>query len=102
MFKILKSFICNLMVISIIGAEVKIPYTNAVELPGEKGFTEQSILNPTRFQMKQGYSLMTSIGNGMNQTTGIYSNYGSYKYSERLKFTTAFHLIQNQNNFNVW
>jgi hypothetical protein len=34
----------------------------------------------------------------MSQTTGIYSNFSSYKLSERLKLNTGFHLIQNQNN----
>ena len=59
---------------------------------------EHAILTPSKFQMNQGFSFMTSMGSGMSQTTGIYSNFSSYKLSERLKLNTSFHLIQNQNN----
>lgn len=83
---------------SIIDGQVKIPYNNSVDLPYETGRFEQSILNPNRFQINQGFSLSTSMGNDMSQTTGIYSNFINYKLSERMKFNTGFHLIQNGNN----
>ena len=59
---------------------------------------EHAILTPSKFQMNQGFTLMTSMGSGMNQTTGIYSNFSSYKLSDRLQFNTGIHLIQNQNS----
>ena len=59
---------------------------------------EHAILTPSKFQMNQGFTLMTSMGSGMSQTTGIYSNFSSYKLSDRLQFNTGIHLIQNQNS----
>ena len=41
---------------------------------------------------------MTSMGSGMSQTMGIYSNFSGYKLSDRLQFNTGIHLIQNLNN----
>ena len=68
------------------------------ELPINAGQFEQSIMNQNKFNMNQGFTLMTSMGGGMSQTMGVYSNYSSFKLSERLKFKTGFHLIQSQNN----
>ena len=69
-----------------------------VDLPQKPGQFEYTILTPSNFQMNQGFSLMTSIRSGVSQTTGIYSNFSSYKLSDRLQFNSGIHLIQNQNN----
>lgn len=68
------------------------------ELPINSGQFEQSIMNPNKFNMNQGFTMMTSMSGGKSQTMGIYSNYSSFKLSERLQFKTGLHLIQNQNN----
>ena len=48
--------------------------------------------------MKQGFTLMTSMSGGTNQTMGIYSNFSNFKLSEQLQFNTGFHLFQGKNN----
>ena len=68
------------------------------ELPINTGQFEQSIMNPNKFNMNQGFTMMTSMSGGKSQTMGIYSNYSSFKLSERLQFKTGLHLIQSQNN----
>ena len=68
------------------------------ELPIITGQFEQSIMNPNKFNMNQGFTMMTSMSGGKSQTMGIYSNYSSFKLSERLQFKTGLHLIQSQNN----
>ena len=68
------------------------------ELPINTGQFEQSIMNPNKFNMNQGFTMMTSMSGGKSQTMGVYSNYSSFKLSERLQFKTGFHLIQSQNN----
>ena len=68
------------------------------ELPNNSGQFAQSIMNPNKFNMNQGFTMMTSMSGGKSQTMGIYSNYSSFKLSERLQFKTGLHLIQNQNN----
>ena len=68
------------------------------ELQINTGQFEQSIMNPNKFNMNQGFTMMTSMSGGKSQTMGIYSNYSSFKLSERLQFKTGLHLIQNQNN----
>ena len=68
------------------------------ELPNNSGQFAQSIMNPNKFNMNQGFTMMTSMSRGMSQTMGVYSNYSSFKLSERLQFKTGLHLIQNQNN----
>ena len=69
-----------------------------VDVPLSTSQFEHAILTPSKFQMNQGFTFMTSMGSGMSQTTGIYSNFSSYKLSDRLQFNTGIHLIQNQNN----
>ena len=68
------------------------------KLPINTGQFEQSFLTPNKFQMNQGFTMMTSMSAGMSQTMGIYSNYSSFKLSERLQFKTGLHLYQGQNN----
>ena len=68
------------------------------ELPINTGQFEQSIMNPNKFNMNQGFTMMTSMSGGKSQTMGIYSNYSSFKLSERLQFKTGLHLIQSQYN----
>ena len=68
------------------------------ELPINTSQFEQSIMNPNKFNMNQGFTMMTSMSGSKSQTMGIYSNYSSFKLSERLQFKTGLHLIQNQKN----
>ena len=89
---------CLLLALSIVGGQSIIanqPYVDITQKPGQ---FEHSILTPSKFQMNQGFTLMTSMGSGMSQTTGIYSNFSSYKLSERMLVKTGIHLIQNQDN----
>ena len=86
------------LVFTIVNGQGQIPYRSTVDLPHQNGQFEQLILNPNRFKMNQSFSLSTSMGKNMNQTTGIYSNFTSYKLSERMNFSTSLHLMQSQNN----
>ena len=95
---LLSTLIPFLMAFSFIGGQTIISNPNPIDIPRKPGQFEQTILNPNRFQMNQGFTLMTSMGSGMSQTTGVYSNFSSYKLSERLQFNSGIHLIQNQNN----
>ena len=97
-YNLLSILIPLLMAFSSVGGQTIIANPNPVDILRKPGQFEQTILNPNRFQMNQGFTLMTSMGSGMSQTTGIYSNFSSYKLSDRLKLNTSFHLIQNQNN----
>ena len=87
-----------LLALSIVGGQSIIANQPYVNLPQEPGQFVQAILTPGKFQMNQEFSLMTSMRSGMSQTTGIYSNFSSYKLSDRIQFNTGIHLIQNQNN----
>ena len=86
------------LTLSFIGGQSIISNQPNVDVPQQPGQFEYSILTPSKFQMNQGFTLMTSMGSGMSQTTGIYSNFSSYKLSDRMQFNTGIHLIQNQNN----
>ena len=90
--------IITILACTIVSGQNQIPYRNTADHPQQAGQLEQSILSPNRFQMNQSFSLSTSMSNNMSQTTGIYSNFTSYKLSERMNFSTGLHLIQSQNN----
>ena len=89
-----------LMILSftIVSGQDQIPYRSTADLPQQVGKFEQSILNKNRFKMNQSFSLSTSMGGNISQTTGIYSNFTSYQLSERMNVSTGLHLIQSQNN----
>ena len=87
-----------ILTFTIVSGQDQIPYRRSIESPLEVGNFEQLILSPNRFQMNQSFSLSTSMGKNMSQTTGIYSNFISYKLSERMNVNTGLHLIQSQNN----
>ena len=55
-----------------------------------------STLPINKFQMNHEFSLSTSILNGQNTSSGIYSNISSYNFSEQLKLNSRFQLIQTQ------
>ena len=93
-FKLLSIF----LTLSVIGGQSIIANPPNVDVPQQTGQFEYAILTPSKFQMNQGFTLMTSMGSGMSQTTGIYSNFSSYKLSERMLVKTGIHLIQNQDN----
>ena len=86
------------LTLSFIGGQSIIANPPNVDVPQQSGQFEYAILTPSKFQMNQGFTLMTSMGSGMSQTTGIYSNFSSYKLSERMLVKTGIHLIQNQDN----
>ena len=88
--------ICFLMIYSIMGGQSIIENQPNVDLQRNPGQFEHSILTPSKFQMNQGFTLFTSMSRGMSQTTGIYSNFSSYKLSDRLQFNSGIHLMQNQ------
>ena len=90
--------ILMILAFTIVSGQDQIPYRSTTNLPQQVGKFEQSILNKNRFKMNQSFSLSTSMGGHMSQTTGIYSNFTSYKLSDRLNFNTSLHLIQSQNN----
>ena len=87
-----------LLALSIVGGQSIIANQPNVDLIQKPGQFEHVILTPDKFQMNQGFTLMTSMGSGMSQTTGVYSNFSSYKLSERMLVKTGIHLIQNQDN----
>ena len=86
------------LTLSFVGGQSIIANQPNVDVPQQPGQFEYSILTPSKFQMNQGFTFMTSMGSGMSQTTGIYSNFSSYKLSERMLVKTGIHLIQNQDN----
>ena len=86
------------LMFAFIGGQTIIAHKRPANISQKPNQFEHDILTPSKFQMNQGFTLMTSMGSGMNQTTGIYSNFSSYKLSDRLQFNTGIHLIQNQNN----
>jgi len=95
--KVTKSIII-ILTLSTLGGQNNIPYRNSIDLPEKTGKFEQSILSPNRFQMNQSFSLSTSMNGKISQTTGVFSNFTSYKLSEQINIRTGLHLIQNQNN----
>ena len=86
------------LVFSFIGGQTIIANKRPANVSLKPSQFEHAILTPSKFQMNQGFTFMTSMGSGMSQTTGIYSNFSSYKLSERMLVKTGIHLIQNQNN----
>ena len=86
------------LVFSIAGGQSIIANNTQHDLPIHSGQFERSFLTPNKFNMKQGFTLMTSMSSGTSQTMGIYSNFSNFKLSERLQFNTGFHLFQGQNN----
>ena len=86
------------LIFALVDGQTIIANQSPNELPINTGQFEQSIMNPNKFNMNQGFTMMTSMSGGKSQTMGIYSNYSSFKLSERLQFKTGFHLIQSQNN----
>jgi len=82
------------------GKSSSIPYRETPQIPGLNSSTAQSILNNNQFQMNHQFSLSTSMGGGFGSTTGLYSNYTQFNFSDRLKLKTGLHISQNQNNFN--
>ena len=88
-----------LLAFSIASGQSIIANNTQDDLPIYSGQLEQSFLTPNKFNMNQGFTLMTSMSSGTSQTIGIYSNFSNFKLSERLQFNTGFHLFQGQNNF---
>ena len=93
-FKLLSIF----LTLSFVGGQSIIAHQPNVNVPQQPGQFEYAILTPSKFQMNQGFTLMTSMGSSISQTTGIYSNFSSYKLSERMLVKTGVHLIQSQDN----
>ena len=87
-----------LLVFSLVDGQSIIANQTQNELPNNSGQFERSIIGVNKFNMNQSFTLMTSMSRGMSQTMGVYSNYSSFKLSERLQFKTGLHFIQSQNN----
>ena len=64
--------ILMILAFTIVSGQDQIPYRSTADLPQQVGKFEQSILNKNRFKMNQSFSLSTSMGGHMSQTTGIY------------------------------
>ena len=94
--------ILMILFFTFVSGQEQIPYRITSDLPQQVGKFEQSILNKNRFKMNQSFSLSTSMGGNMSQTTGIYSNFTSYQLSERMNISTGLHLIQSQNNLSYF
>ena len=95
---IIPKLIALILVLSFVSGQTIISNNKPADVPLIPNQFEHAILTPSKFQMNQGFSFMTSMGSGMSHTTGIYSNFSSYKLSDRLQFNTGIHLIQNQNS----
>ena len=91
-----------LLIWSIVGGQSIIINQPYIDIPQSPDQFEHSILTPSKFQMNQGFTLMTSMKGRISHTTGMYSNFSSYKLSDRLQFNTGIHLIQNQNNLSYY
>ena len=96
MLNFIKINIIFILSLCFVDGQTNIPYRNTLESPQGTGKFEQSILNPIRFQMNHSFSMFTSMGKNMTTTTGIYSNYSSYKISEKMNVQMGLHLMQNQ------
>ena len=86
------------LMLAFIGGQTIIANKKPAHIPLKPTQFEHAILTPSKFQINQGFTLMTSMSSDMSQTTGIYSNFSSYKLSDRLQFNTGIHLIQSKNN----
>ena len=86
------------LVFSIAGGQSIIANNTQDDLPIYSGQFERSFLTPNKFNMNQGFTLMTSMSDGTSQSMGIYSNFSNFKLSEQLQFNTGLHLFQGQNN----
>ena len=74
--------------LSLVKAQSEISYQNSADEIQPAVQFKQTILNPNRIQMNSSFSLSTSISGTMNQTTGIYYNFSSYKLSEKMNIET--------------
>jgi len=66
----------------------------------ENGFSTasnitNSIMNPNQLSTSQSVSFMTSSGNGMSQSFGMFTNNFQYKFSEKLNINSNIHLISS-------
>ena len=85
--------------LTIIEGQTIIPHENTMVNKLQIEQFEQPILTPNSFSINQSFSISTIMNNGTNQTMGIFSNFTHHEISEKIKIKTAFHLMQNQNNF---
>ena len=63
--------------------------------PGDTPSFTNSILNPSKLQVQHGITFTTSMGNGSSQSAGIYSNYMTYRISDKWDVQTGIHLISS-------
>ncbi len=66
---------------------------NRIETNSGPGFMN-SVMNPNRFQMNQSVSFSAVSGGGMSGSVGIFSNYLSYRISDKMNFSAGLHLIK--------
>ena len=84
--------------LSIICGQSQLDYKLLNNSPNQSGKFENSIFEANKFTMNQGFSIMTSVNNGISETTGIYSNFSTYKLSEKIEINSIIHLFNNPNN----
>ena len=96
LYKIILSLLFSLF--SFICGQSQLDYKLLNNLPNQSGKFENSIFEANKFTMNQGFSIMTSVNNGISETTGIYSNFSTYKLSEKIEINSIIHLFNNPNN----
>ena len=96
LYKIILSLLFSLF--SIICGQRPLDYKLLNNSPNQSGKFENSIFEANKFTMNQGFSIMTSVNNGISETTGIYSNFSTYKLSEKIEINSIIHLFNNPNN----
>jgi len=83
---------------SIIEGNVNIPYLDTNQYPIESSKSGHSIPINNKIIMNQSFSISTSLNRSMSQTIGTYSNFSTYKLSEKFNINTALYLTQSQSN----
>ncbi|MBT4877967.1 MAG: hypothetical protein HON48_22530 [Desulfobacula sp.] len=63
--------------------------------PGDTPSFTNSILNPSKLQIQHGITFTTTMGNGSSQSAGIYSNFMTYRISDKWDVQTGIHLISS-------
>ncbi len=69
----------------------------------ELGFSTSptsSLLSGSKFNMSQGFTLMSSFGGNVSGTTGIFSNYMNYQINPNMKLHGNFHLVKPSYSIN--
>ncbi len=96
LYKIILSLL--FCIFPIIWGQSQLDYKLLNNPPNQLENFEKSIFGSNKFTMNQGFSIMTSVNDGMSRTTGIYSNFSTYKLSEKIELNSTIHLFNSPNN----